>query len=116
MTTVRRAHRRSLARRIRRSFSRHARFNFAVILTIIVVAWVAVPSVARFVNAWAGYAPTNYEPKDFERQTWLERHAGQTLLGRLELSDFVGIGLFILVAVVWLTLVPDRTTRQGPPR
>ena len=83
-------------------------------LTILVVAWVAVPSVARFVNAWAGYAPLHYEPKDFERQTWLERHAPDTLLGRLEWNDLIGIGLFLLVAVVWLTLVPDRTPRRRP--
>jgi hypothetical protein len=116
MTTVRRAHRRSLARRFRRSLRRHVRFNIAVILTILVVAWVAVPNVARFVNAWGGYAPTDYEPKDFERQTWLERHTGPTLLARLAWSDFIGIGLFIVVAVVWLTLVRDRTTRRGPLR
>jgi len=95
---------RTLRRAYRRRFGRHARFNFAVVLTILVVAWVAVPSVARFVNAWAGYA----------RQTWLERAAPDTLLGRLEWNDLIGIGLFLLVAVVWLTLVPDRAPRRRP--
>lgn len=108
MTTLRRA--------FRRRFGRHARFNAAVILTIVVVAWVAVPSVARFINAWAGYAPAHYEPKDLERQSWLERADPESLLRNLEWSDFIGIALFILVAVVWLTLVPDRAPRRGPPR
>src|ERR671922_179653 len=50
-------------------------------------------------DAWASYAPVHYEPKDFERQTWLERRTADLLLGRLEWSDFIGIGLFLLVAV-----------------
>ncbi len=107
---------RTLRRAYHRRFGRHARFNFAVILTIVVVAWVAVPNVARFVNAWAGYAPMHYEPKDLERQSWLERHDPNSLLGSLEWSDFVGIALFLLVAVVWLTLVPDRAPRRRPPQ
>ena len=107
---------RTLRRAYRRRLGHHARFNFAVVLTILLVAWVAVPSVARFLNAWAGYAPAHYEPKDFERQTWLERHANDSMLGRLEWDDVIGIGLFLLVAVVWLTLVPDRASRRRSPQ
>jgi hypothetical protein len=107
---------RMLRRAYRRRFGYHARFNFAVVLTVLVVAWVAVPSVARFVNAWAGYAPTHYEPKDFERQTWLERDMADSLLGRLEWNDIIGIGLFLLVAVVWMTLMPERAARRRPPQ
>jgi hypothetical protein len=103
---------RTLRRAYRRRFGRHTRFNFAVVLTIVLVAWVAVPSVARFVNAWAGYSPAHYEPKDLERQTWLERHDPVGLLGSLEWNDVLGIGLFVLVAVVWLTLMPDRGPRR----
>ena len=106
----------TLRRAYRRRFGYHGRFNVAVVLTIVFVAWVVVPAVARFLNAWAGYAPVAYEPKDFERQTWLERHASDALLGRLEWTDFVGIALFILVAVVWLTVVPERATRRRPPQ
>jgi hypothetical protein len=51
-----------------------------------------------------------------ERQTWLERHDADSLLARLEWNDFIGIGLFLLVAVVWLTLVPDRASRRRPPQ
>ena len=107
MTTLRRAY--------RRRFGHHARFNVAVVLTVLAVAWLAVPSVARFINAWGGYGPVNYEPKDFERQTWLKRHAADLLLARLDWNDFIGIGLFLLVAVVWLTLMPDRASRRRPP-
>ena len=107
---------RTLRRAYRRRFGYHARFNFAVVLTVVVVAWVVVPSVAHFVNAWAGYAPLDYEPKDFERQTWLERHTADSLLGRLEWNDIIGIGLFLLVAVVWMTLIPERGSRRRPPR
>ena len=105
----------TLRRAYRHRFGHHARFNVAVVLTILVVAWVAVPTVARFVNAWAGYAPVTYEPKDFERQTWLERHAADVLLARLDWNDVIGIGLFLLVGVVWLTLMPDRVSRRRPP-
>lgn len=97
---------------LRRRFGRHARFNLAVVLTILLVAWVAVPSVARFVNAWTGYAPTHYEPKDFERQTWLEQHPAPALLAHLEWDDLIGIALFVVVAVIWLTLMPDRASRR----
>lgn len=100
-----------LRRPYRRRFGRHARFNVAVVLTVLLVAWVAVPSVARFVNAWAGYAPVRYEPKDFERQTWLERLPADSLLAHLEWDDVVGIALFVLVAAVWLTLMPGRASR-----
>jgi divalent metal cation (Fe/Co/Zn/Cd) transporter len=111
MTTLRRAHRHPAHRH---PFGRHARFNLALVLTVLLVAWVAVPTVARFLNAWAGYAPLWYEPKDLERQTWLERTAADALLGRLEWSDLIGIALFVLVAVVWLTLMPDRVSRRRP--
>jgi hypothetical protein len=105
----------ALRRAYRRRFGRHTRFNLAVVLTILLVAWVAVPSVARFVNAWAGYAPVHYEPKDFERQTWLEQHSADLLLAHVDWNDLVGIALFLLVAVVWLTLMPDRASRRRSP-
>lgn len=105
---------RARRRAYRLRFGYLTRFNVAVVLTILVVAWVVVPSIARFVNAWAGYAPLGYEPKDFERQTWLERGSAEALLGRLEWNDVIGIGLFLLVALVWLTLMPERASRRRP--
>src|SRR5260370_17016426 len=106
---------RTLRRAYRRRFGRHARFNFAVVLTILVVAWIAVPNVARFVNAWAGYAPLHYEPKDLERQTWLEPHHADSLLTRLEWNDSIAIGLFLLLPPSWPTLAPHPPPPRRPP-
>src|SRR5437762_11524333 len=105
---------RTLRRAYRRRFGDHARFNVAVVLTVVFVAWVVVPGVAGFLNAWAGYAPVHYEPKDFERQSWLERHASDSVLGRLEWSDFIGIGLFLVVApcVVRMSELWDETLNR----
>src|SRR2546426_11025139 len=107
---------RTLRRAYRRRFGRHGRFNFAVVLTILVVAWVAVPSVARFVNAWAGYAPLHYEPKDLERQTWLERHDADSLLGRLEWNALLALGSFSSSGGAWRRLGRDRAPRRGRPK
>src|SRR5947208_596662 len=47
----------SLRRYYHRRFGHHERFHLAVILTIVVVAYVAVPRVVRYVDALQGYAP-----------------------------------------------------------
>ncbi len=71
----------SLRRSLRWRFRHYDRFHLAVFLTIVVVAYVAVPQVVRFVDAVRGYDPAFYEPKDFERQAWIKRqvapHAGR---------------------------------------
>jgi hypothetical protein len=103
----------SLQRAYRRA-RRQARFNVAVLLTIIVVAYVAVPHVARVVDSVGGYAPGHYEPKDLEREAWIQRAAGGTLLARVPWDTVVHVALFLLVAVVWLTLVPSRRGRRTP--
>jgi hypothetical protein len=105
----------SLRRAFRRA-RRQARFNFAVLLTIVAVAYVGVPHVARVVESLGGYNPGVYEPKDVERGAWLERATDATLLSRVSWDTLVNIALFLLVAVVWLTLVPTRTGRRTPHR
>ena len=105
----------SLRRTYRRA-RRRARFNFAVFLTILVVAYVGVPHVARVVESLGGYNPGHYEPKDLERGAWLERATDAALFSRVSWDTLVNIGLFLLVAVVWLTLVPTRTGRRTPHR
>ncbi len=106
----------SLRRYYHRRFGHHERFHLAVILTILVVAYVAVPRVVQYIDALRGYAPAYYEPKDFERQDWLSRHVPEMLSG-VSAGVVVDILLFILVAIVWLTLVPTRAGRhRAPPR
>jgi hypothetical protein len=101
----------SLRRSYHRHFGYHGRFHLAVIFTIFVVAYVVVPRVARLVESISGYNPVVYEPKDFDRERWLREH-GAAVLGGLDWDTLVGITLFLLVAVVWLTFVPTRAARR----
>jgi len=105
----------SLRRTYRRA-RRKARFNFAVFLTILVVAYVGVPHVARLVESVGGYNPGHDEPKDLVRGAWMQHAEGGTLLSRLPWDTLVNIALFLLVAVVWLTLVPPGPARRPPHR
>lgn len=106
----------SLRRVYHRHFGYHGRFHLAVIFTIVVVAYVVVPRVARLFESMAGYNPTAYEPKDLDRQRWLQE-PNPAVIGGLDWDTVVGITLFLLVAVVWLTFVPTRASRQRtPPR
>src|SRR5207247_3810035 len=64
-----------------------------------------------------GYSPHFYEPKDLERQEWLRRTGVPNQLAGLSWDVVVNTVLLILVAVVWLTLVPTRASRRrSPPR
>lgn len=95
----------SLLRSYHRRFGHNERYHLAVVFTILVVAWVAVPLVVQFVDAVRGYDPAYYEPKDFERQDWLKRQV------------VIDIVLVLPVAIVWLTFVPARGPRRhSPPR
>jgi hypothetical protein len=107
----------SLRRSYHRHFGYHGRFHLAVIFTIFVVAYVVVPRVARLFESITLYNPTGYEPKDLDRQRWLQEQSGPAVIGGLDWDTVVGITLFLLVAVVWLTFVPTRAPRQRtPPR
>ena len=106
----------SLRRRYRHA-RRTARFNFAVLLTIVVVAYVAVPQVARLIESVGGYDPGHFEPKDHERGLWLQRpDEPDAMLAKLPWETLFHVALFLLVAVVWLTLFPTRAPRRPPPR
>lgn len=104
---------------LRRTYGRErgrARFTFAVFLTMVVVAYVGVPHVARLVESVGGYDPGHYEPKDLERGAWLQSADGVTLVARVRWDTLVSIALFLLVAVVWLTLIPPGPARRPPHR
>ena len=86
----------------------------AVLFTILVVAYVGVPLVVKFVDSVRGYDPAYYEPKDFERQAWIKRQVAPTVLPGFSWEIMIDIILFLLVAVVWLTFVPARGPRRRP--
>jgi hypothetical protein len=104
----------SLRRRLRhaRRGVRVQRFHVAVLLTIVVLAYAGVPHVARIVESVGGYNPGAYEPKDAEREKWVQRADDPDAF---PWNIVVHVMLFLLVAVVWLTLVPTRATRRPPP-
>ena len=93
---------------------RHARFNLAVLLTIVVVAYAGVPLVVRLMDALGGYTAGHYEPKDAERGQWLQRSSEEGLLARIPWETVFNITLFLLVAVMWLTFFPSRVSRRPP--
>jgi hypothetical protein len=107
----------SLRRRYRRPRALPAsRFHMAVLLTIVVLAYAGVPHVARVVESLGGYNPGHYEPKDGEREAWVQRTEDpDAFLSRIPRGIVVNVVLFLLVAVVWLTVVPTRASRR-PPR
>jgi hypothetical protein len=108
----------SLRRYYHRHFGYHARFHFAVVVTILAVAYVAVPHVARFVDSIGGYNPVEYEPKDADRADWTRQHDGGGLIAGISWQAMFNVALFLLVAVVWLTLLRDDRVprRRSPPR
>jgi hypothetical protein len=107
----------SLRRYYHRHFGYHERFHLAVVLTIVVVAYVLVPLVVRYIDALQGYSPSHYEPKDLARLEWLRQRGVPEGLTALSWDVVVDVVLFILVALVWLTLVPTRaSSRRSPPR
>ena len=107
----------SLRRYYHRRFGYSERFHVAMIFTILVVAYVLVPPVVRFVEAISGYNPAYYEPKDFEREDWMKRQVVPSVLPGVSWEVVIDVLLFLMVAVVWLTFVPARSPRRrSPPR
>jgi hypothetical protein len=107
----------SLRRYYHRHFGYHERFHLAVMFTIVVVAYVVVPVVVRYIDALPGYSPAYYEPKDLQRQEWERVRSVSEQLTGVSFDVLVDVALFILVAIVWLTLVPTRGGgRRSPPR
>ena len=109
----------SLRRRYRRARRglRPQRFHVAMLLTVVVLAYAGVPHVARVVDGMSAYTSGHYEPKDTEREAWVQRGEDPgDVLSRIPWSTVTQVVLFLLVAVVWLTVVPTRASRRPPPR
>jgi hypothetical protein len=88
------------------------RFRIAVAVTIVVVAYVVVPPVARLVSLMGGYEPQVYEPKDFARQSWLQARSRAIGLPPVSVDTVVNLALVLLVALVWLALGPPGGARS----
>ena len=104
-------------RRVRRGL-RPQRSHVAMLLTVVVLAYAGVPHVARVVDGMSAYTSTgHYEPKDTEREAWVQRGEDSAdILSRIPWGTVTHVMLFLLVAVVWLTVVPTRASRRPPPR
>ena len=79
-----------------------------MIVTIIVVAYLVVPNVARFLHAAGGYDPTGYEPKDTARASWLDSKGRMVGLPQFSVNQVINVALFLLVVVLWLNLTDRR--------
>ena len=93
--------------RVRRYFSKRARFHVAVLLTIVVVTYLLVPWIVHLIDASRGYNPFYYEPKDFTRQDFIARH-GVPAPSLSPWETVVNVVLVFAVVVVWLTVLPRR--------
>lgn len=104
--------------RLRRFYHRyvkhHHRFNIAVFLSILAVAWIVVPAVVRFVETVSQYNPLAYEPKDVERGQWVERRPILSVED-LTLENILKLVLFLFAGLAWLLLAPtlQRSSRTG---
>ena len=55
-------------------------------------------------------------PKDADRAEWLQRQGDpDAFLYSISGETLFSVALFLLVAVVWLTIVPERSPRRRPP-
>jgi hypothetical protein len=66
--------------------------------------------VTRLLGAVGGYNPSVYEPKDAARQAWLDER--WALFGYVPVEVAINTLLFLLVALVWLALVPPGASRR----
>ena len=104
----------SLRRAYHRHVRHHHRFNIAVVLTMIAVAWIIVPAVARFVDTMGTYDPRVYEPKDVQRGEWIANHPSIPLEGP-RWKTALKLALLVFAAVAWLA-VSSPGTRAGESR
>jgi hypothetical protein len=103
---------------LRRFYHRHVRhrhrFNVAIILTIVAIAWIVVPAVVSVIESLARYDPTVYEPKDIERGVWMRRQ--MLSVEHLTLENLLKLALFVFVGLAWLMLAPTLQRSSRPRR
>lgn len=75
-----------------------------------VVAYIAVPWVVLLVETAGGYSPTDYEPKDLQREEHL-RSLPAPLEGFFNWETAFKLVLLVLVGLVWLIAVPRASWR-----
>jgi len=106
----------SLRRAYHRRFGYHTRLHVAMVVTIAAVSFVLVPHLARLLDSFTGYNPVFYEPKDAQRQEWLTRQESGEFLPGIGWDVALNVLIFVVVAVVWLSLVPMRSPRRPSGR
>ena len=102
-------------RRYKRWLERSGRFYVALVFTVIVVSYVAVPFVASLIDAVDDYNPIYYDPKDFARQAYLEQSKVE-FPGLLSWEVLFKIALLVAVGVVWRVLMPSRPPERTSTR
>ncbi len=116
-TRTRRRRRRARLVWARRTAAR-ARFYLVTFLTIVVVAYVVVPFASSVLSSIGDYQPQYYDPKDVTRLDYrAESDRGVRATPRvvesvLSADGALGIGLVVLVAIMWLAVVPAPSRRD----
>ncbi|HLC41400.1 MAG TPA: hypothetical protein VJO34_07195 [Methylomirabilota bacterium] len=102
-------------RRFKHWLDRGGWFYLYVILTVMVVSYIAVPWVSDFVAKLQGYSSTHYEPKDQAREEFQKSTSPIQLKTQFSWQATVKLLLLALVAILWMVTVPG-SWRQGRPR
>lgn len=105
----------SLRRLYHRHVAHRGRFYVAVLLTIVAVAWIAVPLVVDFVQTVGSYDPSVYEPKDIQRGEYLATR-GRISLDDLTWDNILKVALFIFSALAWMAVAPAMHRPGRSPR
>ena len=103
-------------RRFLRWLERGGRFYFYLVLTVLVVSYIAVPWAADFVSKLQGYNPQFYEPKDQDREE-LQKSKSPIQLrgGQFSWQGTVKLLLLAMVAILWMVSIPT-SWKQGKNR
>lgn len=96
----------------RRGTSFRARFYLATFLTILAVAYVVVPFASNLLASIGEYQPQYYDPKDAPRLDFLADGGDRAARSMPRLFETMfspdgalGVGLVVLVGIMWLTIV-----------